>query len=124
MSEAIAEPQRYGFSELLPREAAPRTDLIAVDVRQPEELLGELGHIPGAVHIPLDILLTAGPPSDWPMETPLLLVCRSGARSARAAMELAGRGFNTLYNLTGGMLAWNGAGLPVSRPGTPALGEI
>jgi rhodanese-related sulfurtransferase len=42
-------------------------------------------------------------------------VCRSGGRSARAAEELARRGFRHLYNLRGGMLAWNEARLPVER---------
>ncbi|HEX9844606.1 MAG TPA: rhodanese-like domain-containing protein [bacterium] len=113
MSEAIA--QNFGFSELLPREAAQRPDLIAVDVRQPEELSGPLGHIPGATHIPLDRLLSAGAPADWERDAPLLLVCRSGARSTHAAMQLAQWGFTRLHNLTGGMIAWNGARLPVAR---------
>jgi rhodanese-related sulfurtransferase len=42
-------------------------------------------------------------------------VCRSGGRSARAAEELARRGFRHLYNLRGGMLAWTEARLPVER---------
>lgn len=115
MSEALAQPQMRGFSQLPPREAAARQDLVVVDVRQPEELMGELGHIPGAVHMPLDVLLSAGPPADWPREAPLLLVCRSGARSMNAAMQLAAMGFTQLHNLTGGMLAWNHAGLPTAR---------
>jgi len=117
MSEAIAQPQIRAFTELPPKEAARRTDLVTVDVRQPEELYGPLGHIPGAVHIPLDLLLSAGPPADWRPDTPRLLVCRSGARSSYVAMELAARGFTRLHNLSGGMIAWNHAGLPVARQG-------
>jgi rhodanese-related sulfurtransferase len=117
MSEAIAQPQYRAVSELPPGAASRRTDLIAVDVRQPEELHGPLGSILGAVHIPLDVLVSAGPPAEWPSDTPLLLVCRSGARSSFAAMELAARGFTRLHNLTGGMIAWNHAGLPVERSG-------
>jgi rhodanese-related sulfurtransferase len=41
------------------------------------------------------------------------MVCRSGARSGRAAAALLGMGFTDVTNLTGGMLAWNAAGLPV-----------
>jgi sulfur-carrier protein adenylyltransferase/sulfurtransferase len=115
MSEAIAQPQSVGFLELAPREAAQRTDLTVVDVRGANELTGELGHIPGAQHLPLDHLIAFGPPSHWDADTPLLLVCRSGARSARAAMQLATAGFTGLHNLAGGMIAWHGARLPVTR---------
>ncbi|MBA2321348.1 MAG: rhodanese-like domain-containing protein, partial [Deltaproteobacteria bacterium] len=45
----------------------------------------------------------------------LLLICRSGGRSAQAAQALGAMGFATVYNLTGGMMAWNDAQLPVSR---------
>jgi rhodanese-related sulfurtransferase len=49
----------------------------------------------------------------WPRADRLLMVCRSGARSGRAAAALLGMGFTDVTNLTGGMLAWDAAGLPV-----------
>ncbi|HKI99451.1 MAG TPA: rhodanese-like domain-containing protein [bacterium] len=113
MFGAFARLMNSGFSQLSPDEAAQRKDLTVVDVRQKNELHGDLGHIPGSVHIPLDRLFSAGPPSKWKPETPLLVVCRSGARSASAASQLAQMGFTDLYNLQGGMIAWNRAGLPV-----------
>lgn len=113
MSEAIA--QTYGFSELSPRDAATRPDLVTVDVRQAHELVGDLGHIPGVTHLPLEALLGQGPSPAWSTDTPLLVVCRSGARSAHAAMMLGAWGFSEVYNLAGGMLAWNGDRLPTSR---------
>lgn len=103
------------FTQMTPQEAAERNDLTVVDVRQKDELKGDLGHIPGAHHIPLQRLVSAGPPSKWATDTPLLLVCRSGARSATAASRLAQLGYTELYNLRGGMAAWNRAGLPTSR---------
>lgn len=74
-----------------------------IDVREPDEYTGPLGHLPGAELIPLDTLEAAS--SSWPHEEPLLLICRSGGRSAKAAQALALRGFRHLYNLAGGMLA-------------------
>jgi rhodanese-related sulfurtransferase len=74
-----------------------------IDVREPDEYTGPLGHLPGAELVPLATLEAAS--AAWPCEAPLLLICRSGARSAKAAQALARRGFRHLYNLAGGMLA-------------------
>ena len=48
-------------------------------------------------------------------EGPVVTVCRSGKRSARAAAELLRAGRTQVRSMTGGMLAWNDAGLPVER---------
>lgn len=74
-----------------------------VDVREPDEFTGPLGHLPGAELVPLATVEAAA--QDWPRDQPIVLICRSGARSARAASALAARGFSRLYNLTGGMIA-------------------
>jgi glyoxylase-like metal-dependent hydrolase (beta-lactamase superfamily II)/rhodanese-related sulfurtransferase len=84
-----------------------------VDVREPAEFTGELGHVPGASLVPLATLADAA--ATWDRDREIVLVCRSGGRSARAATELANRGFRNLYNLRGGMLAWNEARLPVEH---------
>ncbi|MCL4228846.1 MAG: rhodanese-like domain-containing protein [Myxococcales bacterium] len=84
-----------------------------IDVREPHEFTGELGHVAGSKLVPLATLLDAA--RAWPRDEELVLVCRSGNRSGRAAQALAGAGFTRLYNLAGGMLAWNAAGLPVER---------
>ena len=84
-----------------------------IDVRQPEEYVGELGHIAGAELVPLATVGAAA--ASWPRDTPILLICRSGARSVRAALELQQVGFTAVYNLAGGMTAWNSAQLPVER---------
>lgn len=74
-----------------------------IDVREPEEYFGPLGHLPGTELVPLGTLEAAS--ASWPREQPLLLICRSGGRSTKAALALAQRGFPHLYNLAGGMLA-------------------
>ena len=74
-----------------------------IDVREPDEFTGPLGHLPGAELVPLGNVETALDP--WPRDQPIVLICRSGRRSASAAQALAARGFTRLYNLAGGMLA-------------------
>ena len=83
-----------------------------IDVREQDEYTGPLGHLPGTELVPLGSLEAAA--DSWPRGQPLLLICRSGARSARAAQALARRGFPHLYNLAGGMLAVREA--PATRP--------
>jgi sulfur-carrier protein adenylyltransferase/sulfurtransferase len=80
-----------------------------VDVREPSEFEGELGHIASAELVPLATVLKAA--EGWPRGEEVLVVCRSGGRSAKAAAMLAQQGFERVMNLRGGMLAWNAAGL-------------
>ena len=89
---------------------------ILLDVREDAEW--QAGHAPKARHIPLGRL--QGRLRDLPPNRTVVTVCRSGARSARAAALLAREG-RDVVNLTGGMHAWARAGLPVvasgGRPG-------
>ena len=79
-----------------------------LDVREPEEW--EAGHIEGAVHIPLADLPARI--DELPADEELVVVCRSGSRSSRAAAWLNRNGFDAL-NLDGGMQAWEAAGRPM-----------
>ncbi len=56
-------------------------------------------------------MLQAGLP-DVARDTPLLIICRSGGRSGRAAAALKQMGYSEVYNMAGGMIAWNNADLP------------
>lgn len=90
-----------------------RDSVTLIDVREAHEFTGELGHVPGSRLVPLATVLDAS--RDWPREHDLVIICRSGNRSGRAAQALAAAGFTRVMNLTGGMLAWNAAGLPIER---------
>jgi len=79
-----------------------------LDVRQPDEY--KAGHIPGAVLIPLNDL--GSRIKELPKDREILCVCRSGSRSAAAHRQLQNAGF-TSFNLSGGMIAWQHAGLSV-----------
>ncbi|PDW00837.1 sulfate transporter [Candidatus Viridilinea mediisalina] len=80
---------------------------LIVDVREPREF--RQSHIPGAVPVPLDQVLTS--PQRLPQSGRIVLVCRSGRRSARAAEALIAQGYRDLRILEGGLLAWEQANL-------------
>jgi rhodanese-related sulfurtransferase len=82
-----------------------------VDVREPDEFNGPLGHVPGAVLIPLGKL--SGKIAELEKAKPLVAVCRSGARSAQATLMLGKAGFDKVANLSGGMLRWRAQRFPV-----------
>jgi rhodanese-related sulfurtransferase len=92
-----------------------------VDVREPAEFAE--GHIPGAVNIPRGVLefeVDGHPavncvrdPALGHRDQPIVLQCRSGARSALAADALRRLGFVEPLSLAGGIVGWTGAGLPV-----------
>jgi glyoxylase-like metal-dependent hydrolase (beta-lactamase superfamily II)/rhodanese-related sulfurtransferase len=79
-------------------------DVQIVDVREPDEFNGPLGHIPGAKLISLSTLVERAGALD--RQRPVVVVCRSGARSAQATLMLGKAGFDKVANLSGGMLRW------------------
>jgi rhodanese-related sulfurtransferase len=116
----------YGFREVAIGQALPHLGQVRlVDVREPDEYVSALGHIPGAELVPLGSFLEAV--ERWDKGATVVLVCRSGGRSARAAGALVQLGFREVYNLSGGMLAWGGTGLPQLAAATPweeLVGEV
>lgn len=103
------------FREVTPSEVAamPKSRVRIIDVREPFEFTGELGHVAGAELVPLPMVGATA--SAWPRDDEIVLVCRSGARSGRAAGQLAEMGFTHVMNMAGGMMAWNHARLPTVR---------
>ncbi len=86
-----------------------------VDVREPAEYSGALGHIQGAKLIPLgELVKRAGEIS---RDKPVVAVCRSGARSAQAVVMLQKAGIGDVANLAGGMLRWRADGCAVEGGG-------
>lgn len=86
-----------------------------VDVRQEDELRGELGAFPNAVHVPIGELTRRVGELDVYRDRPVVTLCRSGGRSSTAAALLAAAGFADVRSLEGGMRRWNELGLPVVR---------
>jgi glyoxylase-like metal-dependent hydrolase (beta-lactamase superfamily II)/rhodanese-related sulfurtransferase len=87
-------------------------DVQIVDVREPDEFNGPLGHVEGAKLIPLGSLMNRAPEID--QHRPVVVVCRSGARSAQATLMLGKAGFEKVANLSGGMLRWRSQRFPVA----------
>lgn len=103
-----------GYRELAAPEVAKAVGHARfIDVREPHEYTGELGHIPGSELVPVAQVEQAA--RHWPKDQRIVLVCRSGARSGRIAAYLAGAGFSDVTNLVGGMIGWGAANLPIER---------
>ena len=89
-------------------------EAVVVDVRTRDEFRN--GHIINAKHIPLAELLKGNVSGlSAHKETPLVIVCASGARSSSAANSLAKEGFKNVSNLGPGMSGWTSSNLPIAR---------
>jgi rhodanese-related sulfurtransferase len=78
-------------------------NLLLIDVREPDELTGPLGKIPQARNVPMQELEKN--PEQFPRDKTLVLICRSGHRSLKAADLLAEHGY-VVYSVDGGMRSW------------------
>ena len=117
---AIASDPRFapltftfaGIFEIQPQALQENAaNIQVVDVRERDELSGPLGRIKDAKWIPLAELSARS--AELARDRPVVLVCRSGARSAHATAMLAKAGFGEVANLAGGMQRWRAEGLPV-----------
>ncbi len=101
-----------GMPELDPSWVAEHLDEVTMlDVRARSEFEGELGHIEGAILLPLGELRQRI--DEVSSERPVVAVCRSGRRSGQATSILRKAGRDRVANLTGGMIQWAALGLPV-----------
>lgn len=81
-------------------------EVVLIDVRTEGEFTQ--GSIQGAKHIPLHMLPLVA--DQLENEKPMIIICRSGARSAQACAFLGSKGFTNVYNLRGGVMGWAQAG--------------
>jgi rhodanese-related sulfurtransferase len=86
-------------------------DLRVIDVRQMQEIA--MGTVPRAEPLPLHTL--PAKVHELSREEKMVMVCRSGARSAQACMFLQQQGFSNVYNLRGGMMGWVQSGFPAAQ---------
>ncbi len=98
-------------------------DTLILDIREPAEY--QRGHIPGALPLPRGLLefeihplvsRVTGDQGTALEDTPLLLYCGTGGRSALAAETLNRMGYRNVTSLDGGVVAWAQAGLPLDTP--------
>jgi molybdopterin/thiamine biosynthesis adenylyltransferase/rhodanese-related sulfurtransferase len=98
-----------GGADSLLHSATPPT---LVDVREQHEW--DAGHLAGALHAPVDSVTTMIHGLVPNPETPLVVYCAHGVRSARAAVALGALGYTNVQSLAGGIVAWEEAGLPLA----------
>lgn len=85
---------------------------VIIDVREDDEWQDK--HIPGALHIPLAQLNSRLAELAPYKNKPIITQCQRGGRSKQAQTLLKAAGFNDVYNLEGGLVAWDSAGLKTS----------
>jgi rhodanese-related sulfurtransferase len=90
-----------------------REDAVVIDVREPSEYVE--GHVPESRNIPMSQLESRVSEIEKFKDKPLILVCRSGARSSSACSRLVRMGFTKVNNLDGGVGDWAQAGLPLRK---------
>ncbi len=95
-----------GYTKISPevgKEMIEKGDSILVDVREPSEFAA--GHIPGAKLVSLGTIPTEAPKTLTDKKAKIIVYCRSGVRSKKAADQLLSMGYEDIYDL-GGILEW------------------
>ena len=100
--------------------ARQRDGVVLIDVRSPAEW--QAGHAEDALHIPLGNLTRNL--ELLPKDGEIIAMCQSGLRSGIAAMILRSRGYERVFNLNGGFMAWYGAGLPIETDSRSRLRRV
>lgn len=88
-------------------------EAVILDVRENNEYHN--GHILNSIHIPQGNLTNRITELEKYKNKPIIVGCRSGHRSGHACALLKKQGFETVYNLKGGVMAWQNANLPLTR---------
>ncbi len=104
------------FTSLTPAAAVQlmnNEDVVVLDVREPSETV--IGKIAGAIQIPVGALAKRIDELQKHKDKTMLVYCKTGARAGAACKNLSKNGFDKVYNLNGGLLAWQDAHLPISK---------
>lgn len=104
----IQETDTIGALQLINHKNA-----LVLDVREPSEF--EAGHVLNAKHIPLGKLNERIGELEKYRDKPIVVICRSGKRSASACALMVKQGFTQAYNLAGGVMAWQKGNLPLEK---------
>ncbi|MBI3793686.1 MAG: rhodanese-like domain-containing protein [Nitrospinae bacterium] len=109
-----------GYADLSPEESLKllqsEKGVLALDVRTPQEFVGELGHLRGSVLIPVEQLQARIGEIQEYKNKKTVVICRAGHRSRTAASILVREGFQNVVNLMEGMIGVNKIpGAPIER---------
>ena len=116
LSQDLLKGFNKAFQFVQPNDATRlinREDAVVLDIRDTPDF--EKGHILNAVHIPVKSLEEKLKKIEKYKEKPVIVSCRTGQQSHNACSLLAKKGFQKLYNLKGGVLAWQSANLPLTK---------
>jgi len=105
-----------GYSSITPAQSTQminRDDALILDVRENNEY--SEGHIINSLHIPLSSLKTRMEDLEKHKAKKVIIACRSGHRSSQACANLRKQGFEQVFNLRGGVMAWESANLPLVK---------
>ena len=114
ITTAFAEPKIEDVSVTEFQALVAQSNGIILDVRTPDEVAQ--GHIAGASILNIYDEDFERKLNLMQKDKPVYVYCRSGGRSSRAAQIMGKNGFSEVYNLEGGMGAWNRANLPTVKP--------
>ena len=90
-----------------------REDALVIDVREPGEFAA--GHVLGAKNVPLARLVSGAGELAKKKDRPVIVYCDGGDRSGKALAALKKQGYTRVANLSGGLGAWQQAGLPLEK---------
>lgn len=108
-----------GYKDVDPAFVAEATEAgaLLIDVRSDMEVAQ--GTIPGAVHVPMHLIPLRA--AELPKDRPVVVICRSGARSGQVCAFLAQQGYTNMHNLAGGVMGWARAGGTFGQVSSQAL---
>ena len=96
-----------------------KDDMVIIDVRTEEEFRGDLGHIKGALNLPLNQIEKRLDDLEEDLkpfrELPVYVVCRTDRRALSGASMISREGFKNVFILEGGMAGWNRENFPITR---------
>lgn len=105
-----------GYSSISPTQSTQlinRENALILDVRENNEY--SEGHIINSLHIPLSNIKTRMNELEKYKSQNVIVACRSGNRSSHACATLKKEGFEQVFNLSGGVMAWKSANLPLIK---------
>ena len=105
-----------GSGQVSPADAVQlisREDAVVIDLRPDGEYRN--GHIVNAIHVPFDQIESRLGRLGKYRKQPVIAACRTGQQSATAAKRLRSEGFERVHRLQGGIVAWQGADLPLTK---------
>ena len=105
-----------GFKEIKPVEVVRlmnHENAVVLDVRDDKEF--SAGHILNAINIPVGVMEGRLTELEQYRSKPIIISCRTGQQSVRAGIIMRKQGYKDVYKLSGGMMAWQSANMPVTK---------